>query len=91
MNKKGHKCLVCFTFTQRKHLCDVCLRNHEKTNCYENLIREWEANRSWTTRKAYNPYLDAVRELVRDVPVSKKTKTKFVASMATAYRKELDL
>ena len=88
MKKVGHKCLVCYNWTQRKQLCEVCLSKHNHSALFENALREWEANRSWTTPMRYTPYLERVRDLVRDLPVSKKRKTEFVKVMSKAYGEE---
>ena len=92
MNKDyRHYCPVCRTGTTRKVLCENCLDKHELTGCYDNIIREWEANRCWTTQISTYAYHNRLRDLVRDLPVSRTRKREFMAVMKTAFRKEKEL
>jgi hypothetical protein len=86
------RCLVpyCESTTGRRYFCDTHHKHHERTGDYDNLVRQADADSCWTTPIKYHPYKKRVQELARQLPVDKATKRKFVAVMATAYRKELD-
>lgn len=89
-DRRGHLCAYCKNnYTSRRYVCWGC-ENSKKTNAadFDASIRNYEANKAHTTPKAHSPYVDAVRDLAKSLPVSNKRKREFVKAMTDADKKK---